>query len=308
MTDFFDDDQEVSPILDDDLDGGNEGAGGLPDDVVLTDDGALPEWYRDIEWSQTQSVSGFCVPVSVGIIVSELTGEVHGELELVGAAIEAGLLTQNPDGAWSGMSAEGAEWLLEHFGIPAHVEHNVPLDQVETWIEEGRHVIVGVDSDEVWQDTDDDLVPSDLGPDHALVVKEIDEVQGQVILFDPGDPLVPIREIPIEKFVDAWQDGNNEAIVTEVAPPDSPDIVTGPPPPSAAPAPPADSAGQPVADAKTPAPQPVAGSDTPDHDGPSVALDESTAASVAWVARFAPAAGVAILAIYLGRGSTSRSV
>ena len=50
----------------------------------------------ELEWAQVQSENGYCVPVSVGMIVSELTGTKHGEVELVQKALDLGVLTASP--------------------------------------------------------------------------------------------------------------------------------------------------------------------------------------------------------------------
>ena len=204
--------------------------------------GTMPEVVTDVVWSQTQSVDGFCVPVSVAMVVSEFRGlpeDQISEAEAVAAAAELGLITPKTDDAgnpvldaegnptWNGMSAEGAARLLEHFQIPAHVESGT-LDDLEGFIAEGRSVIVAVDAGEVWGTVDDDFQADDagVGADHALQVKEVIQErdasgqptgEGVVVLFDPGDPNAPVREMRLDEFSDAWADSQNQMIVTDVA-------------------------------------------------------------------------------------------
>lgn len=189
---------------DDTPEGGGDGPGA---------DGVYGDPESDSTWAQTQSEDGFCAPVSVGMIISELTGSVHGEAELVTAAQGLGVLGGEP-GAWTGMTVEGTVELLEHYGVEAHAETGT-LDSLAQYLEEGRNIVVAVDSDEVWTATDDDASSNDAGVDHAVVITGIDTDRGVVILNDPGQQDGEGFEIPIEQFEDSWTDGGNAMVVTD---------------------------------------------------------------------------------------------
>jgi Peptidase_C39 like family len=166
-------------------------------------------------WWQQQSADGLCGPVSVASIVSEFTGSVHTEAEVTAAAVSIEELEELPDGAWSGMDAEGIERLLEHYGVPAHVDHG-SLDELRTYLEQGRRIVLAVDSDEVWFGADDDSDPGDAGADHALVLEGIDDARGVAILNDPGNPDGQGYEIRLDTLDDACENG--QMVVTDVVP------------------------------------------------------------------------------------------
>lgn len=204
----------------------------LPDDpgTLPVDEGPQVtvhgEPWNDIAWAQAQTEDGFCVPVSVAMIASEMTGETHSEAETVQAAIELGLLTQGEDGTWSGMTAQGAEVLLEHLGVPAHVEDANGIDTIRQHLDAGNGVIAALDSDEIWFETGE----GELAADHALVVTGVDDARGVVILNDPGQPEGAGFEVSIAEFEDAWADSGNQIVVTDAGMPVEPQGAEAAPP------------------------------------------------------------------------------
>jgi hypothetical protein len=199
----------------------------------------------ELTWSQVQSENGLCVPTSVAMVVSEFfgdPGDQHYEMEVAGAAVGMDLLTANPDGTWSGMTAEGAVSLLDHYNIPAHIEPPeghvaVPQEMIERldqYADENRGILVAVDSGELphWGGSSDDATTGDAGPDHALVVTdiEIDPLHpegGTVTLNDPGHPEGAQVAMGVDEFRDAWNDSNFQMVVTDYAPP-APEAPSGP--------------------------------------------------------------------------------
>lgn len=172
---------------------------------------------REAIYWEEQSENGFCVPVSVGMIVEEVTGRDVPEAELVQTALDAGLLVGEP-GAWQGMTAGGAVALLDQYGIEAEAAPNGTLDDLEAYLDEGRNIIVAVDSDEFWHGQDDDATDLGLAADHAVVLTEIDEKRGVVVFNDPGQQEGRAFTIPIERFEEAWSDSQHAMVV---APPGS---------------------------------------------------------------------------------------
>ena len=195
-----------------------------PRDEVMTDPSRLdaganavhgdPE--ADLQWAMIQSENGFCVPVSVGMIVSELTGESLGESAVVEAAIEMNLLYGEP-GSWIGMTTEGTVDLLDRFGVDSHVEYGT-LDDLRTYLDGDRGIVLMVDADELWTDLDDDVQLADAGADHAVVITGIDDERSVITLNDPGQPEGAGWEISVAEFMDAWDDSNYEMVVTESGP------------------------------------------------------------------------------------------
>ena len=240
-------DTVTQPIVSDGVPGGDGADGpvilpGLPDpDADLapadTDDPVHGEATDEIQYWREQTENGLCAPNSVAMIVEEFSGVELPEQAFVDAAVGLGLLDDTGEG-WSGMNVYQTEQLIEHFGIPAHVEQGT-IETLEGYLDEGRDVILAVDSSEIWFTGDDDAVDSGMGADHAVVITEIDEANGVVYLNDPGQPGGAGYEIPIDELVDAWQDGANAMVVTDGAPegttplpqrlePSSPDAPDGP--------------------------------------------------------------------------------
>lgn len=167
----------------------------------------------ELEWAQAQSENGFCVPTSVAMIVSEMTGSEVSEDTAVDAATDLDLLYGEP-GAWIGMTSYGTVELLAHFGIDADVEFG-ELDDLTGYLDEGHNIIVSVDASEIWYDDGQTYDPGNELP-HAAVITAIDADDGVVYLNDPGVPadVGAGMEVPLETFLGAWEDTGNEMVVT----------------------------------------------------------------------------------------------
>ncbi len=168
----------------------------------------------ELRWAQVQSENGYCVPVSVAMVVSEITGVIHNEHELVDRSIEMGILYGEP-GNWLGMTAEGAVDLLQSYGITADVEYG-SLDTLRQYLDEGREIVLMVDADEIWYGDDDG--PGDAGMDHAVVLTGIDDDTGVAYLNDPGQPDGPGFEVTLSTIDDAWADGGHQMVVADDRP------------------------------------------------------------------------------------------
>ncbi|GAA2124778.1 hypothetical protein [Nocardioides bigeumensis] len=185
----------------------------------VADDGS--QWVQDGQlvgdptgdaehWFE-QAVNGFCVPASVAQIVSEYTG-VHYEDEqaFVEQANELHVFVVGPDGV-PGVGIDGAEKMLDAAGVPATMVEGGGMESLVTWLDEGRRVLAGVDSGEIWYGED----AEDNAADHAIVVTGVDLERGVVIVSDPGDPEGNQKEYPVELFEDAWEDSNFAAVVCD---------------------------------------------------------------------------------------------
>ena len=164
------------------------------------------------QWGQIQTVNGYCGPVSIAMVLSELTGVHYGEGEMVQAALDRGTLRGEP-GAWDGMYVQDVAALLTDYGAPSHVESGT-LDSLRGYLDQGRNIILFVDSSEVWYGTDDDGTAGDR-QDHFLVITEIDDERGVATLNDPGWPTGVGSEVSLSVIEDAWQDSNYEMVVTD---------------------------------------------------------------------------------------------
>ncbi|WP_098960287.1 BtrH N-terminal domain-containing protein [Pseudonocardia sp. N23] len=172
-----------------------------------------PEEFAQV-WFQ-QAVNGFCMPASVAQIVSVYTGEaLPDEMAIVQGANQLQLWSVGADGV-PGMTSENAVTLLEAYGIPVELTHELigdhALQALDQALADGRGVIITIDSGEVWygEASEDHVL------DHAVVVAGIDYDRGVVLLSDPGNPSGNLEEVPIEVFMDAWADSRYEMITCD---------------------------------------------------------------------------------------------
>lgn len=188
-----------------------------PQDVgldLVADGQLIGDPAGDAEHWFQQSVNGFCVPASVAQIVSEYTGEHHAdEQHFVERANELKVFEVGPDGV-PGVGVEGALALLEDAGIPASIELGTGVETLVEYLDEGRRVVLAIDSGEIWTGE----TTEDNAPDHAIVVTGVDVARGVVIVSDPGDPTGNGKEYPIDAFEDAWADSGYAAVVCDVTP------------------------------------------------------------------------------------------
>lgn len=113
--------------------------------------------------------------------------------------------------------------LLELHGVHVNTfEHSNQYTLIHE-LAQGHQVIVGVDSGELWDRTDNEILEDILGEsgaDHALIVSGIDVSDPdnvQVVVTDPG--MGAVRTYPFDQFADAWQDSSCFMVSTQTAPP-----------------------------------------------------------------------------------------
>jgi hypothetical protein len=115
--------------------------------------------------------------------------------------------------------------LLEDKGIEVERQQGGTLEDINQQLQQGHHVIVALDSDEIWypDNADDDNRLDDSygipGQDanHAVKVIGIDNSDSNnpmVILNDSGTPNGQGSKIPAKDFLNAWEDSNNYMVST----------------------------------------------------------------------------------------------
>jgi hypothetical protein len=176
------------------------------------DAGARPPAVDDANaaaaWAEAQPGEGLCAVASVGMVASRIFGEHVDQASLVGATQHLGLLDDTP----SGLTVDETAQLLDRLGVPSSVAHGT-LDELRTFVAEGRGVILALDGDEI--DGDDDRTDDARDANHALVVTAIDDTRNVVVVNDPGRTDGAGLEVPIERLLDAWADADNAMVVTE---------------------------------------------------------------------------------------------
>lgn len=219
-------DMQFSPADQPDSGTGEDGIDWVVQDGRLVGDptGDAEHWFE-------QSANGFCVPSSVAQIVSEYTGHHFAdEQEFVTMANELKVFVVGPDGV-PGIGLDGAQQMLVASGVPAHLDPAGTIPKLVDHLDEGRRIILAVDSGEIWGTE----AIEDNAADHAVVITGIDEERGVAILSDPGAPDGNQAEISIRDLEDAWRDSDNAMVVCDTAP--------GAPVPTGAPVPGPDAGG-----------------------------------------------------------------
>ncbi|MGW3481589.1 C39 family peptidase [Rhodococcus indonesiensis] len=184
----------------------------LDEPVLTPDESGKIEVATEEDWDWFQQAeNGHCVPASVAQIVEVYTGiDFPDESAFVELAEEKGLAAG--DDIENGMYAEDAQKLLVLCGIPAELEYGDMQSLAET-IDDGRGVMVFVDSGEYWSPTSEQ--GEDNAADHAVVVTAIDLERGVVFLSDPGHPDGEQMQVPLDQFEDAWADSDFQMVVCD---------------------------------------------------------------------------------------------
>ena len=139
------------------------------------------------------------------------------EDELVKESIDKGLYMPGQGGTT--MMDVGV--LLEDHGMTVKRFINASVDDIALELAQGHHVIVGVDSGELWKpgrwENFEDFLNSG-GADHALIVSGIQvnplTSEREVVLTDPGTGEVA-QVYTVEQFEDAWNDSSNFMVIAE---------------------------------------------------------------------------------------------
>jgi hypothetical protein len=177
------------------------------DETSNDDDQVHGDPMAEIPYHQAQVGPNDCLPTSVAMVLTEVTGAEVPQGDLVDLANEMQLL--GPDG----MTLEGGVQLLEHYGVEAEVETG-SMEDLRAMLDEGRPVIIGLDSDDLYG-TGDSPFADDMVAGHAVVITGIDDEAGLVYINDPGFPDGAGVAIPIEQFEDAWTDADHTMIVAD---------------------------------------------------------------------------------------------
>lgn len=161
-----------------------------------------------------QEHSDTCAVATQEFILDGLTGVDHTESELLAVAQANGWYTPG-----AGTSMEDMGKILDYYGLSTEQHHNATLDDLQQALANGDGVMVGVDSDEIWTPGFDPDEPLDAHPgipgqgaDHAVQVIGLDytdPVNPVVVLNDPGHPAGQGGTVPLETFLEAWEDSGN---------------------------------------------------------------------------------------------------
>lgn len=139
------------------------------------------------------------------------------EDELIMESINKGLYVPGQGGT----SMMDVGILLEDHGMKVNRFINASFDDIAFELAQGHHVIVGVDSGELWEsgrwENFEDFMNSS-GADHALIVSGIQinplTAEREIVLTDPGTGEIA-QTYTVEQFMDAWDDSANFMVIAE---------------------------------------------------------------------------------------------
>lgn len=159
------------------------------------------------EW-EFQGSTNRCALYSQKFVIQELTGEEVDIEEMEAIAEQNGWF--NDGTAFLNMNK-----MLDLYGIENEMSFNNDISDIKECLDNGGKVIVSIDSDEIWRGEDHNIFSPMSGADHAVEVIGIDNTDPNnpmVILNDSGSPNGCGEMVPLDTFVDAWEDGNCQMI------------------------------------------------------------------------------------------------
>jgi len=179
---------------------------------------------NDAMYYHAQTYEDTCAIVAQEGILKEFNIEVT-ESELREYAYINGLYEPTTDVPGSGgTTMDDVGELLESFGVDVHRKYDADITDLISELTNGHKVIVGLDASEIWY-PESSFDPTnwwraelpDMG--HAVWLTGIDVENGIVLMNDSGAPDGQMREVPIEDFLNAWEDTGNYYCATDYAPP-----------------------------------------------------------------------------------------
>jgi hypothetical protein len=197
-------------------------------EIESTFDGAYPDGHShvacptagdpiaDAQWWNEQTADDTCAVVAQQGILESLVGHEIPQDELVRIASDHGWYHPH-----EGTSMECVGNVLEYYGVPIERRDGCTLHDLYDALDNGQKVIVGVDADEIWtpqHDSDGEPLKIPGGANHALWVTGIgNNPNGElsVIVNDSGTPDGRSEFIPVDDFLNAWDDSNNYAVLTD---------------------------------------------------------------------------------------------
>lgn len=174
-----------------------------PDEIYGDPEESMEHW-------EYQGDTNRCAIYSQLFVIEELTGQELDIEELADIAEENDWFTEE-----NGTPIAYMNKLLDYYGVENEMTFDNDLEDLQESLEAGEKVIVSLDADEVWYGDDDTIYAPDDGVNHAVQVIGIDYSnpdEPMVILNDSGNPDGCGEMVPLDTFMDAWEDGNCQMI------------------------------------------------------------------------------------------------
>lgn len=176
-------------------------------DAVSGDPGQSME-----EW-EYQGDTGRCALYSQKFVIEELTGEELDIEEMADLAEENGWFSEE-----GGTPLIDMNKVLDYYGVDNTMSFHNDIDDIKECLDSGGKVIVALDADEIWYGETDDLFSPTSAPNHAVEVIGIDYSnpdEPMVILNDSGTQYGCGEMVPLDIFLDAWEDGDCQMIACQ---------------------------------------------------------------------------------------------
>ena len=174
-----------------------------PDAIVGDPEDCIDEW-------EFQGNTNRCALYSQKFVIEEITGEEVDMEAMADYAEENGWFTEE-----GGTPLGYMNKMLDEAGVENEMTFENDESDLREALSEGHKVIVSVDADEYWYGQDDDTYSPADGPNHAIQVIGIDDSDPEnpmVIINDSGHPDGQGMMIPMDTFLDAWDDGGCQMI------------------------------------------------------------------------------------------------
>lgn len=157
-----------------------------------------------------QGDTGRCALYSQKFIIEEITNQDIDIEELADLAEKNGWFSEE-----AGTPLLNMNKVLDYYGINNEMSFHNDISDIEECLRAGGKVIVSIDADEIWYGENNDLFTPGDSPNHAVQVIGID-------YSDPDEPMVILNDsgnyngcgemIPLDAFMDAWEDSNCQMI------------------------------------------------------------------------------------------------
>lgn len=105
--------------------------------------------------------------------------------------------------------------MLEYYGVESDMTFGNDIDALRQALEDGKKVIVGLDSNQVWFGSEGNILDPSNAANHAVQVIGIDNSNPDcpmVVLNDSGSPQGCGELVPVEIFKEAWLAGDCQMI------------------------------------------------------------------------------------------------
>lgn len=167
----------------------------------------------DMERWEYQGDTNRCALYAQKFAIEEALGREVSIEEIVSVAEDNGWFNESSGG---GTAPLNMNKLLEYYGVEHEMSFNNDINALEEALKEGKNVIVGLDSSQIWYNSPNNIFSPDTHANHAVQVIGIDHTDPEnpmVILNDSGTPDGCGELVALEVFENAWNAGDSQMIV-----------------------------------------------------------------------------------------------